>query len=164
MRRGEALAVKWQDINFEQAMLQVQCIFTSAPGRKFIEAEPKTEKGRCSIMLASIMLETLKSHRIHQLETKLQAGTAWKENDLVFCTSLGTPLNPNQVLVHFKKVLTRAGSPDMRFHDLRHSIATLLLSMGVHPKVVQELLGHNRIQETVDTYSQVLPTIHREAI
>ncbi|HYL45008.1 MAG TPA: tyrosine-type recombinase/integrase [Ktedonobacteraceae bacterium] len=60
--------------------------------------------------------------------------------------------------------LKKAGLPDMRLHDLRHSIATILLSMGVHPKVVQELLGHNRIQETVDTYSQVLSTIHREAI
>jgi integrase len=60
--------------------------------------------------------------------------------------------------------LARANLPDMRFHDLRHSIATLLLSMGIHPKVVQELLGHNRIQETVDIYSQVMPAIHKEAI
>ncbi|MGI9058438.1 MAG: tyrosine-type recombinase/integrase [Ktedonobacteraceae bacterium] len=68
------------------------------------------------------------------------------------------------MLERFKKLLKKAGLPDMRFHDLRHSIATILLSMGTHPKVVQELLGHNRIQETVDIYSQVLPIIHREAI
>ena len=87
-----------------------------------------------------------------------------QEHDLVFCTSLGTSLNPNRALELFKRLLKKAGLPDMRLHDLRHSIATILLSMGVHPKVVQELLGHNRIQETVDTYSQVLPTIHKEAI
>ncbi len=115
-------------------------------------------------MLTTVALETLKRHRIHQLEARLQAGTAWIEHDLVFFTSVGTPLNPNWVLERFKKLLQKAGLPDMRFHDLRHSIATILLSMGTHPKVVQELLGHNRIQETVDTYSQVLPTIHKETI
>ena len=164
MRRGELLALKWQDINFEQAMLQVRRIFTRAPGNRYIESEPKTEKSRRSIMLASFTVEALRRHRVRQLETKLQMGTAWQEHDLVFCTSLGTPLNPNRALELFKRLLKKAGLPDMRLHDLRHSIATILLSMGVHPKVVQELLGHNRIQETVDTYSQVLPTIHKEAI
>jgi integrase len=164
MRRGEILALKWQDINFDQAMVQVRRIFTRAPGRTFIEADPKTEKSKRSIMLTSIALDALKVHRRSQLETRLQAGSAWKDSDLIFCTSLGTPLHPNWVLAQFKKLLTRTGLPDMRFHDLRHSIATLLLSMGIHPKVVQELLGHNRIQETVDTYSQVLPTIHKEAV
>lgn len=164
MRRGELLALKWQDINFGQGMLQVRRIFTRAPGRKFIESEPKTEKSRRNILLASLTAETLKQHRLRQLEAKLQAGSAWQEHDLVFCTSLGTPLNPNWVLERFKKLLKQAGLPDMRLHDLRHSLATILLSMGVHPKVVQELLGHNRIQETVDTYSQVLPTIHKEAV
>jgi integrase len=145
-------------------MLQVRRIFTRAPGNRYIEAEPKTEKSRRSIMLTSFTVDALKRHRIHQLEAKLQAGPAWVEHDLVFCTSVGTPVNPNWVLERFKKLLKKAGLPDMRFHDLRHSIATILLSMGTHPKVVQELLGHNRIQETVDTYSQVLPTIHKEAI
>ena len=68
------------------------------------------------------------------------------------------------MLERFKNLLQKAGLPDMRFHDMRHRIVTILLSMGTHPKVVQELLGHNRIQQTVDTYSQVLPTIHRDAI
>jgi len=158
MRRGEVLALKWQDINFEQAMLQVRRIFTRAPGNRYIEAEPKTEKSRRSIMLTSFTVEALRRHRVKQLETKLQMGAVWQEHDLVFCTSLGTPLNPNRALELFKRLLKKAGLPDMRLHDLRHSIATILLSMGVHPKVVQELLGHNRIQETVDTWSEpILP-------
>lgn len=74
------------------------------------------------------------------------------------------PLDPNRVLERFKKLLKQAGLPDMRFHDMRHSVATILLSVGTNPKVVQELLGHNRIQETMDTYSHVLPPIHGEAI
>jgi integrase len=164
MRRGEVLALKWQDINFEQSMLQVRRIFTRAPGRRYIESEPKTEKSKRGIKLAAVSIETLKQHRIRQLEAKLQAGPAWADNDLVFCTALGTPLNPNYVLERFKKLLRKAGLPDMRFHDMRHSVATILLSMGTNPKVVQELLGHNRIQETMDTYSHVLPAIHGEAI
>ena len=103
MRRGEVLALKWQDINFEQGMLQVRRIFTRAPGNRYIEAEPKTEKSRRSIMLASFTVEALRRHRVKQLETKLQMGTAWQEHDLVFCTSLGTPLNPNRALELFKR-------------------------------------------------------------
>lgn len=164
MRRGEMLALKWQDINFEQALLQVRRIFTRQPGNRYIETEPKTEKSKRSIMLTSIAIEALKRHQIHQLETKLAAGPDWEENDLVFCTMFGTPLNPNWVLKRFKSLLKKASLPDIRLHDLRHSVATILLSMGTHPKIVQELLGHNRIQETIDTYSQVLPTIHRDAV
>jgi integrase len=148
----------------EQAMLQVRRIFTRAHGNLYIEAEPKTEKSRRSIMLASFTVEALRQHRIKQLEAKLQIGAAWQEHDLVFCTSLGTPLIPNRALELFKRLLKKAGLPDMRLHDLRHSIATILLSMGVHPKVVQELLGHNQISMTMDTYSHVLPTMQRDAM
>lgn len=88
----------------------------------------------------------------------------WTDSDLVFCTGFEMPLDPNRVLERFKKLLKQAGLPDMRFHDMRHSVATILLSVGTNPKVVQELLGHNRIQETMDTYSHVLPPIHGEAI
>ncbi|MBE3560437.1 MAG: site-specific integrase [Ktedonobacteraceae bacterium] len=164
MRRGEIMGLKWQDINFEQALLQVRRIFTRQPGNRYIEAEPKTEKSKRSIMLTSIAIEALKRHQIHQLETKLAAGPDWEENDLVFCTMFGTPLNPNWVLKRFKSLLKKAGLPDMRFHDLRHSAATLLLSLGVHPKIVQEILGHSRIAMTLDTYSHALPTMQREAM
>jgi integrase len=77
---------------------------------------------------------------------------------------LGTPLNPNKVLDRFKTLLKRADLPDIRFHDLRHSAATMLLSMKVHPKVVQELLGHNQISMTMDIYSHVLPSMQEDVI
>ncbi len=164
MRRGEILALKWQDINFPQSTLQVRRIFTRAPGNRYIESEPKTEKSRRSVMLAPMTVDVLKQHRIRQLEVKLQAGTDWQERDLVFCTALGTPLNLNKVLERFKTLLKKAELPDIRFHDLRHSAASILLSMGVHPKIVQELLGHNQISMTMDTYSHVLPTMQGDAM
>jgi integrase len=94
----------------------------------------------------------------------LQACETWQERGLVFSTAVGTPLNPSKVVDRFKTLLKRAGLPEIRFHDLRHSAATILLSMGVHPKVVQELLGHNQISMTMDIYSHVLPTMQKDAV
>ena len=96
---------------------------------------------------------------------KLKAGEAWQDHDYVFCTPVGTHLSPgHDVLVQLKKLLKQAGLPDIRFHDLRHSTATLLLSKGVHPKIVQEILGHSEISMTMDTYSHVLPTMQKHAM
>ncbi len=171
MRRGEVLALKWQDINFTRGMLQVRRILSRVPtklveeiGQHYVEAEPKTERSRRSIMLAPLAVEALREHKKQQLLVMAETGADWQNRDLVFCTSLGTPLNPNKVLENFKELLQQAGLPTMRFHDLRHSAATILLSTGVHPKVVQEMLGHNQISMTIDTYSHVLPTMQQEAV
>src|SRR5207302_10401706 len=115
-------------------------------------------------MIAPFAIESLKEHRVRQLEAKLKAGAYWQEHDYVFCTLHGTHLGPNHVVEEFKKVLKQAALPDIRFHDLRHSAATLLLSLGVHPKVVQELLGHTQISMTMDIYSHVLPGMQQEAM
>lgn len=88
----------------------------------------------------------------------------WEKHDYVFATPLGKHLDPGGVLVHLKQLLVKAGLPDKRFHDLRHTAATLLLSQGVHPKVVQELLGHSTISMTMDVYSHVLPSMQQDAI
>jgi integrase len=169
MRRGELLGLKWQDMNLQIGQLQVRRILTRVPsklsGKGFIEAEPKTEKGRRNIAIPSFVIEALKQHRIKQLEAKLKAGADWQEHDYVFCTSIGTHLNPTRdVLDQLKLLLTKAGLPDIRFHDLRHSAATILLSMDVHPKIVQEILGHSQISMTMDTYSHVLPTMQKIAM
>ena len=169
LRRGELIGLKWQDINFLTGMLQVRRILTRVPsklpGKGYVEAEPKTDKGRRSILLPPFVIEALREHRVKQLESKLKAGSAWQDHDYVFCTSIGTHLNPTRdVLDQLKALLQKAGLPDIRFHDLRHSAATMLLGMGVHPKIVQEILGHNQISMTLDTYSHVLPTMQREAM
>ena len=169
MRRGEVMGLKWQDIDFAKGTLQVRRILSRVPsklpGKGYVEAEPKTQKSRRSIVIAPFALEALKQHRVRQLEAKLKAGPAWEEHDYVFCTSIGTHLNPTRdILDPLKRLLKKADLPNIRFHDLRHSAATLLLSVGVHPKVVQEILGHSQISMTLDVYSHVLPTMQQEAM
>src|SRR6266571_6317108 len=166
MRRGELLGLKWQDINLEARALQVRRSLTRMPtGQGYKETEPKTKSGRRSIALVPFAVEALGQHWEHQQEEKARAGELWQDHGYVFCKSDGSHLNPgHDVYEQFKIVLKKAGLPDVRFHDLRHSTATLLLSKGVHPKVVQEILGHSAINITMDTYSHVLPNIQRDAM
>lgn len=169
MRRGELMALKWQDIDFAVEFLQVRRVLTRIPtkllGQGYKEAEPKTEKSRRSIVVADFALEALERHYEQQQKAKIKAGRAWQDHDYVFCTSIKTHLNPTRdILDQFKLLLKKAGLPDIRFHDLRHTAATLLLSLGIHPKVVQEMLGHSQISITMDIYSHVLPTMQRDAI
>ena len=108
--------------------------------------------------------EALRQHRLWQRKDRLLAGFRWKETGLVFTTRWGTVLEQSNVSRSFKIVLKRLGLPDMRFHDLRHSYATLLLVQGVAARVaVMELLGHSQINLTMNTYSHVLPSLKREA-
>lgn len=166
MRRGELLGLKWQDVDLEQGVLHVRRALTRMPtGLGYKETEPKTKKSRRSIVLASFAIVALLKHREKQEKMRRVAGDAWEEHDYVFCSPLGRHLNPgHDVLVQLKKLLEKTGLPDIRFHDLRHSTATLLLSKGVHPKVVQEILGHSEISMTLDIYSHVLPTMQKEAM
>jgi integrase len=171
MRRGELLGLKWQDIDFATSTLHVRRIMTRVPSKLkteenkgYVEANPKTKKSRRSIRIAPFALTALQRHREAQEEVKKKAGRLWQDHDLVFCTSIGTPLNPERVREPFKALLKEAGLPDIRFHDLRHSAATLLLAMGIHPKIVQEMLGHSNIAMTMDVYSHVLPVMQQEAI
>jgi integrase len=169
MRRGELLGLKWQDIDLARGTLQVRRILSRIPsilgGKGYEEAEPKTQKSRRTILIAPFALQALKEHALRQLEEKKKAGTSWQEHDYVFSTSRGTHLNPTRdVLDQLKALLKKADLPAIRFHDLRHSAATLLLSLGVHPKVVQEILGHSQITMTMDIYSHVLPGMQQEAM
>jgi integrase len=106
----------------------------------------------------------LKQYRIHQVEVRLKACSAWRENDLVFCNVYGNFLHPFRLYTLFDKVLANAGLPHMHFHDLRHSAATILLAMGVNIKVVQEILGHSQVSMTLGIYSHVLPGMQEEAM
>src|SRR6266566_3762409 len=120
------------------------------PGKGYTETEPKTQQSRRAIIIAPFALKALKEHRVRQLEEKKRAGEGWQEHDYVFCTPIGTHLYPTRdMLDQLKVFLKKASLPEIRFHDLRHSSATLLLSLGVHPKVVQEILGHSHITMTL---------------
>lgn len=172
MRRGELMGLKWQDISFEKGELQVRRILSRVPSRLkteerkgYVEAAPKTKKSRRSIVIVPFALEALSRHRERQYVAMEKAGTRWAGNGFVFCTSLGTPLHPdNNIFVPFKELLKKANLPDIRFHDLRHSAATLLLGEGVHPKIVQEILGHSNVNITINVYSHVLPGMQKEAM
>jgi integrase len=161
MRKGELLSLKWQDINFDDMSLQVRRTVGKFKGG-YKESEPKTLSSRRKVMLPQFVIDALKQHRLHQIQVRLQVGTAWVDRDLVFCNTDGDYFPLTSLDYQFHKLLQEAGLPPIRFHDLRHSAATILLTMGVHPKLVQELLGHSQIHITLDTYSHVLPSMQRE--
>jgi integrase len=164
MRLGEILALRWSDINLEERTLQVRHTVDYVPGYGKVESEPKTERSRRSITLPQFVVDALKQHRTYQLEIRLKAGATWREQGLVFPNRCGGYFSRMRLYAIFKKLLNEAGLHDMRFHDLRHSAATILLSMGVHPKVVQEILGHSNIGTTMNIYSHVLPSMQRDAM
>lgn len=116
-------------------------------------------------MLTPTAVGALRRHRARQLEERFGLAGAWEDLDLVFANELGRPLNATNLTQRsFRPLLARAGAPRIRFHDLRHTAATLLLGRGVHPKIVSEQLGHSQIAVTLDLYSHVTPTMQREAV
>jgi integrase len=121
-------------------------------------------KAGATSKLTPIAVATLRAHRARQAESRLLAGPAWQDRDLVFSDEIGAPFSPIRLSRRFHRLLERAGLPRVRFHDLRHGTASLLLALGEHPKVVQELLGHSTIGITMDLYSHVAPTLQESAI
>ena len=157
LRQGELLGLKWDDVDLEAGMLQVRRTLTTAKGGPVLSA-PKTRGSRRSVKLPPAASDALRSHLERQLAEIDRVGSLWQENGLIFASEVGEPLDRRYVTTHrFKPSLKRAGLPRVRFHDLRHTCATLLLSKNVNPKVVSEMLGHASIAITLDTYSHVLP-------
>jgi integrase len=125
--------------------------------------EPKSPRSRRAIRMPVVVITRLKQHRKRQLEERLLAGSRWEESGLVFTTTIGTALDPRNVSRDYKTMLRAAELPSIRFHDLRHTAATLLLAQGVDPRTIMETLGHSQISLTLNTYSHVLPTLQAEA-
>lgn len=150
MRQGELFGLQWQDVDLEGAVLSVRRTVYEL-GKEILIGEPKSKKGIRRITLPTMAVNALTDHRKRML-AEGYAGLQW-----VFCSSEGHILRRNNVVNRsFHPLLKAAGLPKIRFHDLRHASASLLLSRGVHPKVVQERLGHSQINVTLDTYSHVL--------
>jgi integrase len=167
LRMGESLGLKWSDIDLNAGTLRVnrQLQRMRKDGDKpgsLVFSEPKNASRR-TIDLPQRGVEALRIHRKHQLREKLGA-SSYEDADLVFATRKGTPLDAqNLVNRHFKPLLRHNGLPLIRWHDLRHTCATLLLGRGVHPKLVQHLLGHASITMTLDRYSHWIPSMGRHA-
>jgi integrase len=165
LREGELLALKWEDVELEDAVLRVRHTLTRAGGKVSL-GPPKTKKSRRSVGLTEGAVEALRAHLSKQLEEMERMGSLYRPGGLVFANESGGLINPSNLRNRsFARLLKRAGlPPDTRFHDLRHTCATLLLSRNVNPKIVSEMLGHSSIAITLDTYSHVLPTMQESAL
>lgn len=161
MRKGEILGLKWEDIDFEAGRISVKRNLQRIDGHGLILQEaPKTERSRRVVDISDSVVEVLKQHKRRQAEELLLLGI---RSDMVFTTTKGKWVDPSWIKNTFHVIAKKAGNPRIRFHDLRHTHATLMLKAGVHPKVVSERLGHSTITITLDTYSHVIPSIQKDA-
>jgi integrase len=163
MRQGELLGLKWGDLDLSAGTLAVRRTLQRQRGKGLVFEEPKTARSRRSVHLSQRGIVALRAHHDRQTFDRRVAGSEWNALDLVFCHANGEPLDPSYQTAIFKKAIAAAGVPAIRFHDMRHTAATILLSRGVHVKLVSELLGHATIVLTLDTYSHLIPAMHGDA-
>ena len=162
LRLGEALGLPWDAVNLDAGTLSVRQTLERA-GKQPRFGEPKSARGRRTITLPRIVTAALRKHRTRQLQERLISGERWNDSGLVFTTEAGAPLDGCNINRTFKAVLRRAGLPAIRYHDLRHTAATLLLAQGVDPRTIMETLGHSQISLTLNTYAHVVPALQRKA-
>lgn len=163
MRQGELLGLRWGDVDLKAGTLGVQRALQWQRGAGIVFTEPKTARSRRKIHLSQTALVALRAHQDRQTFARNAADEAWNGNDLVFCDAIGNPLSPTNETKRFQRAAAAAKVPVIRFHDLRHTAATILLIKGVHVKLVSEMLGHSTITLTLDTYSHVIPAMHSDA-
>lgn len=164
LRLGEAMGLRWSDINFDTKQLVIlRALQRQSAGAGLQFVEPKSATSRRTVALGEMACWALRDHRRRQNEERLSLGSEWHANDLVFCTVFGDPMDPGRIGRYLDRDLRNANCPRIRVHDLRHTAATILLQQNEHPRLVQELLGHSNIALTLGTYSHVAPTMHREA-
>lgn len=163
LRRGELLGLCWDCVDLEKGIITVKRELMNLKDGLVLEETTKSKSGRRSVVLTDDAIRELKAHKRRQAQEKLFMGEAYQEHGLVFCKEDGTPLDPSWFTKHFQALLEKAGLPRIRFHDLRHTHATLLLARGVHPKIVQERLGHSSITMTLDLYSHLVPGLQEAA-
>lgn len=163
-RLGELLGLTWPDLDLTAGALTVRRTLVSCSATDPVFGEPKTARSRRRVTLPAEASDLLRSYRQEQLQRRLLLGPDYGSHDMVFASATGSPLIARNVQRAFKLALGRADLPStVRFHDLRHAAATLLLQAGVHPKVVSERLGHSTITLTLDTYSHVIPGLDADA-
>ncbi|MBI3325690.1 MAG: site-specific integrase [Nitrospinae bacterium] len=172
LRRGELLALRWQHVDLEMGLLQVKQSLERVKNHeatgddrktRLLLQEPKTALSRRTIPIPEDIVEELKRHKARQAQEKLLLGQAYQDHGLVFSLPDGKPLEPRNFTRHFDWMLKQAGLPHIRFHDARHTFATLMLELGESPKTVQTLLGHSKIAMTLDIYSHVSLDLEKRA-
>lgn len=161
LRQGELLALRWSDVDFADRHLTVRHTLQRHAGRTFL-APPKTRSGRRTVPLPGFAVAALRrQEEWFQANDRRFAGERWQEAGYVFTTSIGTPLHGGDVTRHLQRRLAAAGLPRMRFHDLRHAAATLMLAQGAQARELMATLGHSTITVTLDIYAHVLPASQR---
>lgn len=160
MRRGELAGLRWSDVDLDGGTLTIAQQRTTA-GSKTVTMAPKARSQR-QLILADPTVSSLRKHLERQLIERFDAGVAWVESGYVFVDESGEPLLPQRITKMFAAAIARADVPTIRLHDVRHTMATNALAAGVHPKVVQEQLGHATIAVTMDIYSHVPQAVRRE--
>jgi integrase len=164
MREGELLGLRWRDVDLDGRRLHVVGSLQNIPGEGWTIVEPKTARSRRVVVLGGVGTNALRRHRAIQAEQRLRAGDEWVDKDLVFPNRFGKPMLPSNLLIRsFHPLLAKANLPRVRFHDLRHTAASLLLDQGIHPKIVSEMLGHSAVGITLDLYSHVTPSMQHQA-
>jgi integrase len=163
LRRGEALGLRWVDVELTTGVLHVRQT-VQRHGGQLHYAPPKTPRSRRTIPLPPSCVKILERHRERQAEERITAGDSWQESDLVFTTPRGAPVEPNDFSKAFRRLCLAAGIRPVRLHDLRHTCASLLLAQGVPPRVVMEVLGHSSLDVTMNIYGHVMLDAQREAL
>jgi integrase len=163
MRRSEILGLRWGDVDFIFTQISVVRSLHHLRNGQFIFRQPKTAKSRRLIALSPAAALALNEHRKNQETICKHIGKELSDDDLVFCQNEGGPLLPDTVTRAWVRMMDKLGLKGVRLHDLRHSHASQLLKQGIHPKIVQERLGHSSISVTLDTYSHVAPGLQRAA-
>jgi len=163
MRRSELLALRWQDIDFIYSQISVSRSLHHLNDGSYVFTQPKSAKSQRTIALSPSAILVLKEHHEKQKLERIMQGITLTDDDLVFSHPDGKPMRPNTVSRAWNVLAARAGLKVIRFHDARHSHASLMLKQGAHPKIVQERLGHSSIVITLDTYSHVAPGLQEAA-
>jgi len=161
MRRSELLALQWRDIDFHQ--IHVSRSLHQLGDHTYVFTQPKSARSRRTIALSPSSVFTLRDHKDRQAGIRAMLGLSLKGDDLVFSTPEGKPLRPNTISRAWTALAARADIRVIRLHDARHTHASLMLKQGIHPKIVQERLGHASVQITLDTYSHVAPGLQEAA-
>jgi integrase len=172
VRRGELLGLRWRDLDLDAGVLHVRQTLVRVRNHGAVEGdrktrlifqEPKTEHSRRTIPIPTDIVEELKRHKARQAQEKLLLGEAYTDHGLAFCQPTGQPIDPRNFTRFFERLLRQAGLPRIRFHDGRHTFATLMLELGEAPKTVQTMLGHTKITTTLDIYSHVSLDLEKKA-
>lgn len=164
MRRGEALGLRWADVDLDRGRVVIRrtlVLKLETPGWAW--SQPKTNAGYRTVSIDEETVAALRAHKAKQNQEKLRLGAGYLDLDLVTATAEGTPVMPSRFSEQFLRLAARHGLPRIRLHDLRHTHATHLLQAGIHPRVVQDRLGHANVSITLDIYSHVTETMQEDA-